>query len=83
MRDLLAHKIRIVRKLNQWEAYGGTYKNIQRLQQGLPSYMRDMTAINKAIKELQKEDVVILHKKNTCISLNPHEKEKIRKYLSI
>jgi len=82
MRDLLAHKIRIIRKLNQWEAYGGAYKNIKRLKQGLPSYMRDMTIINKAIKELHKEGIIILHKKNTCISLNTHEKDKIKKYLN-
>ncbi len=81
MRNLLAHKIRIVRKLNQWEAYGGAYKNVQRLKQGLPSHMRDMTLIDKAVKGLHQEGIVILHKKNTCISLNPHEKEKIRKYL--
>jgi len=79
--DLTRHKKLIVNKLNQWESYGSTYKNIQRLKQAFPSYERDMTRIMKAIKELHKEGIVIFHKKNTCISLNTRAKERIREYL--
>jgi len=81
MSDLSKYKKLIVGRLNQWEAYGGTYKNIQRIQQAFPSYERDMTKINKALSELRKEGVIIFHKKNTCIGLNTKMKSLIRGYI--
>ena len=78
---LSRHKKLIVGRLNQWEAYGGAYKNIQRIQQAFPPHERDMTKVMKAVNELRKEGVVILHKKNTCISLNTKAKNRIRGYL--
>jgi hypothetical protein len=41
-----------------------------------------MTSINKLLKELRKEEMIMLHKKGTCISLNPHRLKEIEmKYI--
>jgi len=61
---------------------GEIYTNIRHVRSAFPPRYRDMTLINKLIKELRKEDLIFLHKKGTCISLNSHRLKEIEaKYI--
>jgi hypothetical protein len=61
---------------------GEKYTNIRHVRCAFPPKYRDMTSINKLLKELRKEEMIMLHKKGTCISLNPHRLKEIEmKYI--
>lgn len=71
----------IVKKLFYHGYIGGRHTDIENLKKGLPSHVRGDA--KEIVKELMKEGILIpkptsygLH-----VSLNPREKEKIKKYI--
>ncbi|MBL7160544.1 MAG: hypothetical protein ISS93_01695 [Candidatus Aenigmarchaeota archaeon] len=63
----------ILRKLYRWKRVGGVYINEHDVIRAFPRWKRDRKQFKRWIKELRKEGLILLHKNNTCISLNKHK----------
>lgn len=81
MSQLSPEAIYTLRKLYAWNKAGGVYVNNHRLWRIFPRYLRSWSSFREWVKELQKEDMVIVHKNGTCISLNPHKLGETEKLL--
>lgn len=67
-----AVSVYILRWLYAHGKVGNAYTNMRNLRHALPVRLRDKTIINRSIKELRNAQLIIIHKKGNCISLNPH-----------
>jgi len=74
-------EIHILRKLYRHTYIGRRHMNIDNLRQGLPEDKRDMKIINRAVKNLAKENYVLLHKGGFRISLNARALGEIKKLI--
>ena len=63
----------ILRKLYSWNKVGNKYINLHDVIRAFPRRLRNTKFFRAWIKDLCKEDLVIIHKNGTCISLNKHE----------
>ena len=70
-------KARIIRKLVQWRKWGGSHT--ENILKGLPSHLRGDKITKQALKELEKDEWIILAKKTKEIhySLNPEKVDEI------
>ncbi|MBI2147543.1 hypothetical protein HYU19_03630 [Candidatus Woesearchaeota archaeon] len=73
----------IVKKLFHHGYIGGRHTDIENLKKGLPSHVKGDT--KEAAKELIKEEILVLKPASygLHVSLNPHKREEIQKYLAI
>lgn len=62
--------IHIIRNLYHRGYIGRRHTNISHLKQGLPKHLRDMKIMKRAVKELRKKGLVLVHKKGEQVSLN-------------
>ncbi|HLD07426.1 MAG TPA: hypothetical protein VJC16_07920 [Candidatus Nanoarchaeia archaeon] len=71
----------IVKKLFQHGYIGGRHTDIENLKKGLPSHFKG--DIRKAAKELIAEGILLLKPTSygLHVSLNPHQREGMNKYL--
>jgi len=75
--SLSNESIYILRKLYGWNRVGNKYINIHDVIRIFPKRLRSKKLFRNYIKELQKDGLIIIHKKGECISLNKHELGKI------
>jgi len=70
-------KARIIRKLVQWRKWGGSHT--ENILKGLPSHLKGSKITKQTLKELEKENWLILSKKTGEIhySLNPEKVDEI------
>lgn len=70
-------KKQILRKMRKLGYWGGRHTSIKNLRKGFPKEIYEH--IEKAIKDLAKEDFFIIHKKSPDIhlALNPRKKKEI------
>jgi hypothetical protein len=73
--------IYILRKLYAKNKVGEIYINNHKLMHFFPRHLRSWGLLREWVKELQKEEMVILHKNGTCISLNPRKLGEIEKLI--
>ncbi len=71
----------IVKKLFQHGYIGGRHTDIENLKKGLPGHFKG--DVKKAAKELIKEEILVSKQTSygSHVSLNPHRREEIEKYL--
>jgi hypothetical protein len=62
----------ILRKLYTWKRVGNKYMNIHDVIRVFPRHLRNKRLLKEWVKELLKEDLVLIHKNGECISLNKH-----------
>lgn len=77
MPGLSDESIYILRKLYSWNRVGNKYINLHDVIRVFPKHRRDKKLFRQWVKELVKEDLVIIHKKGECISLNKHTLDRI------
>jgi len=65
--------IYILRKLYGWNRVGNKYINLHDVIRAFPKRLHNWKLFKERIKELLKEDLVIIHKNGKCISLNKHK----------
>ena len=73
-------KARIIRKLVQWRKWGGAHT--ENILKGLPSHLIGDKITKQALKELEKDEWIILAKKTKEIhySLNPRKTDEILQF---
>lgn len=76
----LGIKARIIRKLVQWKKWGGAHT--ENILKGLPTHLRGEKITKQALKELIKDEWLILAKKTNEIhySLNSRKTAEILKF---
>ena len=72
MPQLSNEAIYILRKLDSWKRVGNKYINLHDVIRVFPKHLRNKRLFREWVKELVKRDLVIIHKKGECISLNRH-----------
>lgn len=65
--------IYILRKLYGWNKIGNKYTNIHYVFRAFPKRFRNKKLFKGWVKQLLKNDLVIIHKNGKCISLNKHK----------
>jgi hypothetical protein len=73
MQELSKEAIYILRKLYSWKRVGNKYINLHDVIRAFPRHLRNKKVFRAWVKELVKNDLVIIHKKGECISLNKHK----------
>jgi len=77
MSELSNESVFILRKLYGWKKIGNRYVNLHDVIRIFPTRLRNKKFFKKWVKELTREDLVIIHKNGSCISINKHKLEKI------
>ena len=77
---ILDIKKRIIRKLVRWRKWGGAHT--ENILKGLPSHLIGDKITKQALKELEKDEWIILAKKTKEIhySLNPRKTDEILQF---
>ncbi len=67
-------------KLVRRDLYGNSYAPLDNVLGGIAKH--DRGYVNDIVKELEKEELIILHKSRSCISLNAEKKKEIGEFVS-
>lgn len=79
--NLSNEAIFILRKLYSWNRVGNKYMNLHDVIRAFPKRLRNKKLFKEWINALRKEDLVIIHKNGTCISLNKSELGRIEEII--
>ena len=73
-------KARIIRKLVRWNKWGGAHT--ENILNGLPTHLRGDRIVKETLKELEKDEWILLAKKTGEIhySLNPKKADEILQF---
>ena len=81
MSGISKQSVYILRKLYSWNRVGNKYINTHDVIRVFPKHHRNKKLFREWIKELVKEDLLIIHKNGECISLNKHKLGEIEKLI--
>lgn len=71
--------IPILSKLYRRKLWGKSYTTIENSLSKIPKHNRGKA--KEALENLRKEDLVLFHKRKSCVSLNPDRKNEIEQIL--
>lgn len=71
----------ILRKLYDWNRTGNKYVNKHDVLRAFPKRYRNTKLFKIWVKELRNRELIIMHKKGECISLNKHKLDEIEKVM--